>query len=444
MKLGALDYVFKLKVTEETLVTMLDEVSREIEEEPSPSRKDSVDIKNIPAIKQRLLQTIIEKSYLSKDDILKEVEPLQLKVSLQEPFVLLYLSIDDFELKVFSDVIQEVQLLKFSMANILEEVLAKYFQCDVYGYTGGNLIAVLAQNQEYRQMQNSAKEAFEQAREYMKRYLNISVSGAVSGIYCGIQQVQDAVREVSSGLKSRLYCGGEYFYVSGVPKKSAKVMKTSYDGISSDLEKVISKKSDDLIRYLERFFNTAATLDGVQENDIRESYFEMYHGLSRCAAGYGIDINKLTDDQGSRLHYVILKGDTLTMIRESFLTVARKFLNLLQSEKKQIKRQDILQAQEYIRNNLVEHLTVTGVAEMLNMNGSYFSHLFKKQTGKSFVDYVNFVRIQKAKELLPQPITAFTKLRPWWVLTARIISAPCLKKSPGKIRTIIGSIKNGR
>ena len=402
MKLGAKDYVFKLKINAQSLVSMLDEVSSEIEEEEPPvqQKTSNVNMKNIPAIKQRLLQTVVEKSYLSPEEVQKEMELLKLKVSFEKPYLVLYISIDDFELKVFNDVIQEVQVLKFSLGNILEEVLSKNFSCDVYGFFGGTLVVTLELEREYGAMVSQLKESFEQAKEYIKRYLNITISGAISLSYLGTGQVAEALKEVELCIKNRLYKGAEYLYVPNEQKKSAKVLRTSYEGIVSDLEKVINKKGKDLISYLEHFFDSVSSLDGAQENDVRECYFEMYQCLNKNAMGYGIDINKLTDDEGSRLYYVILKGDTLTLIEKSFLTVAKRFIELLNSGKKQTVRQDILAAKEYIRNNLSEHFTVTSVAEMLNINGSYFSHLFKKETGKSFVDYVNYVRINKAKELL--------------------------------------------
>jgi two-component system response regulator YesN len=88
------------------------------------------------------------------------------------------------------------------------------------------------------------------------------------------------------------------------------------------------------------------------------------------------------------------------LIRSGFLAAASRFAESLGPSKKQSARKDILMAKDFVRNNLSEHLTVATVSEFLNMNASYFSHLFKKETGKSFIDYVNETRINKAKELL--------------------------------------------
>lgn len=55
----------------------------------------------------------------------------------------------------------------------------------------------------------------------------------------------------------------------------------------------------------------------------------------------------------------------------------------------------------YIREHYTSStLSLSEVAHLVGMNKDYFSSLFKKDTGYGFVDYVNNMRIQKAKELL--------------------------------------------
>ncbi len=54
----------------------------------------------------------------------------------------------------------------------------------------------------------------------------------------------------------------------------------------------------------------------------------------------------------------------------------------------------------YIDKNYAGDLTVEFVASLFHLNRSYLSSCFKKKTGKSFVEYVNAVRLAHAKELL--------------------------------------------
>ncbi len=55
---------------------------------------------------------------------------------------------------------------------------------------------------------------------------------------------------------------------------------------------------------------------------------------------------------------------------------------------------------EYLEENYDKEITLDAVAEKLNISRSYLSTYFKEKTGDYFVDYVNSVRINKAKILL--------------------------------------------
>ncbi|MCL2865648.1 MAG: response regulator [Lachnospiraceae bacterium] len=60
-----------------------------------------------------------------------------------------------------------------------------------------------------------------------------------------------------------------------------------------------------------------------------------------------------------------------------------------------------LDAIQFIHQNFADcDLTLKNVCSHLGLSISHFSSLFKKETGKTFVEYLNGVRMEKAKELL--------------------------------------------
>lgn len=65
--------------------------------------------------------------------------------------------------------------------------------------------------------------------------------------------------------------------------------------------------------------------------------------------------------------------------------------------------EDIGKALDYMRSHLHDNLTLAKVAEHIHMNPSYFSHLFKVNTGTTFIDHLTGLRIERAKQLLQRP-----------------------------------------
>ncbi len=58
-------------------------------------------------------------------------------------------------------------------------------------------------------------------------------------------------------------------------------------------------------------------------------------------------------------------------------------------------------AVEYMNSHFSDaNLSLTGVAENVNMSPAYFSRQFKEEYGKSFISYLTELRMEKAKELL--------------------------------------------
>lgn len=58
------------------------------------------------------------------------------------------------------------------------------------------------------------------------------------------------------------------------------------------------------------------------------------------------------------------------------------------------------QSKQYIQENYTENLTLDTISAAVNYSRSHFSYLFKAVTGKTYVEYLNEVRIFKAASLL--------------------------------------------
>lgn len=60
----------------------------------------------------------------------------------------------------------------------------------------------------------------------------------------------------------------------------------------------------------------------------------------------------------------------------------------------------IAKAIEYISDNYTKQITLAEVAEAVYLSPNYLSKLFLSVSGKNFLDYLSYVRISRAKELL--------------------------------------------
>lgn len=75
-------------------------------------------------------------------------------------------------------------------------------------------------------------------------------------------------------------------------------------------------------------------------------------------------------------------------------------LRRLSEEDPEVKNSAVLQIQKYIREHIAEDLNRENLASVTFLSVDYISHLFTQQTGQCLSDYIISERIEKAKQLL--------------------------------------------
>jgi AraC-like DNA-binding protein len=84
------------------------------------------------------------------------------------------------------------------------------------------------------------------------------------------------------------------------------------------------------------------------------------------------------------------------------------FLNNLRKENELLSKLSVIF--DYVEKNYAEQISVESASQMLGLNYFYFSRLFKAATGKSFIQYLNYVRISVSEKLLLTTNEAITDI----------------------------------
>lgn len=96
----------------------------------------------------------------------------------------------------------------------------------------------------------------------------------------------------------------------------------------------------------------------------------------------------------------VMNSRTINGLKEWLMEAFHEMRQVMQRNAGQSSSDTIKRIYVYIENNIGSQITLTGFAEYFNMNPSYISHLFKKETGTNLFDYITLRKMEYAKKLL--------------------------------------------
>ena len=391
MKLGASDYIFKLTAKEDELLRALGEIQWQ---DAAGDESEEVIRKNLPALKSNLFNKGVEQNYLSEEEYCREYQALGLRVPLAVPYLLVDISINNYFARRTRGDLEQMQMTRYSMCNIAEEVFNANTRAEAYRYgEDGIMLMISAPAAEQAPLWQHMAEDFSLVCEYFQRYLNLSVSGAVSEVHTGAGGLHAAAAEARERLSYRhLIPAGTLGRLSAAAVQKSDIPAEFAAASFENLLKCRDKAG--AAQFLDGFFGWLVANGNCSLSQMRQYLYELYYALGRAAAGAQAVVNGPLAD-GLTLENTIRHCDTLQSIRSGFDEV----LELLFAQGGAVRR-EVGAAQKYVLEHLPEEHTVAEAARRVNMSESYFAHIFKRETGTSFVDWVNRARVERARELL--------------------------------------------
>jgi two-component system response regulator YesN len=172
--------------------------------------------------------------------------------------------------------------------------------------------------------------------------------------------------------------------------------------INNEGEKVVEslKNCDEagLDAALHHYFVSLMNISQGAEAFAKQSYIELAVDIIRCMRENGLGID------------IILEDDPYTKImlspnlQRTHKYIAELCFVLIEQMKEKYNNRNsrlIEQAKRYISENLEDNeLNLINVSDTIGLSKAYFCSLFKRETGYSFTEYINYQRIEKAKILL--------------------------------------------
>ena len=147
---------------------------------------------------------------------------------------------------------------------------------------------------------------------------------------------------------------------------------------------------------LEECFRTVLSREDLNGQMLEDWFFQV---LEACL--YGMQQNgqaeeRFEENMEEKFWLCTDAQSVLQLLRQDISRELRR----LGDERSLREARPITEAKHYMQQHYRESLRLEDVSSAVGFNATYFSTLFKKETGQNFVDYLTELRISKAKELL--------------------------------------------
>lgn len=292
--------------------------------------------------------------------------------------------------------VREVELSRFAIQNIMEETIKKQAKGIVFREHLGQFVIVLNPDEGVNVLA-LAEACRNNVKQYAKREISVGVGSRVEGI----GEIAISFEQAKTALSYQFYSGsGCIISYSDIerqgqimphysPDKETELLYCLRSGNRERTERLLDRISEECLRY------PALPVPDVMTN--------LFYGLAFSM--YRVIIEKVDPNQR------IWLDDRLSAMKKGrYLSTAELIRDVkefgltgcewLQKSQKNDVGQLIHQALNYVSGRLGSDLTVQECAGVVHLSPSYFSNLFKKETGMTFMQYVTSARMDKAKELL--------------------------------------------
>lgn len=404
IRLGVTEYLLK-PISSGKLLEALNGVSESIRREKEDKdlvRKYMEEMReNTEHEKQKFFEQMIAAN-LSMADALETGKKYEMNLSAGMYNLLLFRFTLGKENRKSGELLEEAEYAIEKLTERLEYVFE--FQRGVEGWA----FLLMADNEE--QMSERVKELSKDLEEIMKNYSTIAYFGGIGQPVARLRELEESFREAERALAARFtmelnrIISVEDIRMAQNVDTLDDIEITSFGEIEKTrtmLEKFLNNGAEDEIdEFVDVYINELPeeNLKSVlmRQYIIMDAYIVM---MSFCEKIEGIEGEMQA--QSEELKNSMKTIQTLEEIKNYIRMLLKKIIGVRDTISGR-RYSDIIEiAKDQIRKTYMsDEISLNTIAAEVGMSPSYFSSIFSKEMGKTFVEYLTEIRMDRAKELL--------------------------------------------
>jgi two-component system response regulator YesN len=294
----------------------------------------------------------------------------------------------------------------YKMLQCIQEITGSIFEkgFDTWSYIDnmGNIIAVLGGAAAGRSRNLSDVDTrIEKLKHVIKGTMDITLTVAVGGFYGDILEVPESYTEALKALDMRVWAGKDcVIYIDDAYSISGDRFIYPEDRENAILA-AINEDDDIKIRSCVKAFFDFLRSRNYPKEHVRVALMELFAVIARKFMDNSVDIYKLYERNILDPYKALDRFDTIDEINNWLIKIISGCVCELRKNRSISVKSVINKARSYIEANYTSpDISLNSIAEHVYLNPAYFSKLYKKETGETYMEYLTSLRISRAKALL--------------------------------------------
>ncbi|SHN22393.1 response regulator transcription factor [Gracilibacillus kekensis] len=400
LKLEAYDYILKESMEEEQIIELLHKLKKTMDE-TDRTKSQQIKIskflqKNNMSLKTKFIETILQETYMYNESWWKEQEELLGMDFSTQRYTVVLSFVDNYYLTI--NRYQSDTLLQFSINNIVEEVLKQYHpDIQIFYLQRKFIILFPIEGNNQSSLSKTTEQVLKEVHQKLNNYLKVSITTVIAENNQNRQDLVTVIKHLLNQEEQRFYYQSASIQRYQLIHYSQASIFEEYGRVVDSLKThILNKEPQQITNYLKK------EMERIQSQKYPPKMVKDW--AMKLILDIKLNLHALVhfDDRmfQSLTSRDIQEVENMEELEATISQICQQFIEHVHTIEAVPKNEDVMKAQRYVRTHLHEKITLKDTADFLHLNPSYFSRVFKKETGESFIEYVTKLKMEKAKELL--------------------------------------------
>ncbi|MEK3915627.1 response regulator [Paenibacillus sp. FSL H7-0331] len=355
----------------------------------------------MPRIQEQLLQELIKKDNQNQLDsrIRHRLTSVNLDWLLESSVVLLLLEIDNMKaIEQSKRYKHEKELVLFATDNVIVQTLKEESQRQFTIFRDAKDRCVIMLEHTQGEDTTASLQLAELLIERINKYVKVNVSIGTSAASDKFSKLAMIYNEAVETLEHKVIYGGNRVLMAGVHGEDKEFNEIHLSELDALLDLVKYGSEQEIVQQMDEFSELVRTWSYTNIRDIQQKTFEWLLEFFKKASAAGYK-DCWWEHNVIALWEQLEQYDTMESLQiqttRYLMEVSRGFGQLSQSH-----NQILMTAEQYMKKNYADSLTLQSVAEQVYVTPVWLSKLFKKEKRSTFLEYLTDIRMEKSKDLL--------------------------------------------